>query len=61
MGMFPKLSEIKEQIASWSPVARLVFFIILFTPVLILLEPVIDEILMVISWMIDDILDWFPF
>ena len=27
MGMFPKLSEIKEQIASWSPIVKLAFWI----------------------------------
>ena len=27
MGMFPKLSEIKEQIASWSPIVKLSFWI----------------------------------
>jgi len=27
MGMFPKLSEIKEQIASWSPLVKLAFWI----------------------------------
>jgi hypothetical protein len=29
MALIPKLSEVKDQIASWSPVARLVFIIIL--------------------------------
>jgi hypothetical protein len=29
MGMIPKLSEIKDQIEGWSPVARLIFFTIL--------------------------------
>jgi hypothetical protein len=45
MALIPKLSEIKEQIASWSPVARLVFFIILIPFIWYLLLPFLKAVI----------------